>query len=450
MNFLDNDFPEVTEAYRGSLEDWLELFERFAFPVGKETDTSKEMKRIFKRYPEATYEEWLDRVIKSVRDELWYEEKINLSIRELYLVVNKVARINEKLRATYNLLIKPNSSSIFENSINKLDETKLTDTSTAVQQIIYNINGKDIKLATDFMPAAQINYTTPGIYIWKRHLPGKPDAYYIGQAISLRERTLKHLRAPTKDSAALHAAIRKYSTKEYEGKLDEIFSVAILEFCPIADLSDREIYWIKTLKTFINKKDYNQTPGGEGGGYPKKVTIELFEAIINSLINDRRLTFSDISEQLKVSRDIISDINFGLVKYATVYATALDLDIQFPIRTTEEVEKTKLDKAKEAAESQTMDWALSITTSEVKNKKIISQKTEFIDDPTFHGKSEAWNYICNLEKDLGTKISEADLRKKYSTFRKGINSGGGIAIFKQLLQPNGKSYLKRKYEIKPI
>jgi group I intron endonuclease len=104
MNFLDNDFPEVTEAYHGSLEDWLELFERYAFPVGEETDTSIEMKRYLKYNPEATYEDWLDRVIKFVRDEIWYEEKINLSIRELYLVVNKVARISEKLRATYNKL----------------------------------------------------------------------------------------------------------------------------------------------------------------------------------------------------------------------------------------------------------------------------------------------------------------------------------------------------------
>ena len=109
MNFLDVDFPEVTEAYRGSLEDWLELFERYAFPRTGDTETTVEMKRIFKRYPEVTYEDWLDIVIKCVRDELWYEEKINLSIRELYLVVNKVARIDEKLRKIYTNLSSSNN-----------------------------------------------------------------------------------------------------------------------------------------------------------------------------------------------------------------------------------------------------------------------------------------------------------------------------------------------------
>jgi hypothetical protein len=102
MNFLDVDFPEVTEAYRGSLEDWLELFERYAFPRTGDTETTAEMKRIFKRYTEVTYEDWLDRVIKCARDEIWYEEKINLSIRELYLVVRKYPRIVEKLKTIYN------------------------------------------------------------------------------------------------------------------------------------------------------------------------------------------------------------------------------------------------------------------------------------------------------------------------------------------------------------
>lgn len=101
MNFLNVDFPEVTEAYKGSLEDWLELFERYAFPKTSDTETSAEMKRIFKRYPEVTYEDWLDSVINFARDEIWYEEKINLSTRELYLVVNKVARLSEKLKNAY-------------------------------------------------------------------------------------------------------------------------------------------------------------------------------------------------------------------------------------------------------------------------------------------------------------------------------------------------------------
>jgi uncharacterized coiled-coil protein SlyX len=151
MNIFDNDFPEVTEAYRGSLEDWLELFERYAFPKTGDTETSAEMKRIFKRYTEVTYEDWLDIIIKCARDEIWYEEKINLSIRELYLVVNKVARISEKLRAAYNRFSnfdilteeeavetpKNTFTTTFDEVEAKLNETELIESKNDAGELVY-------------------------------------------------------------------------------------------------------------------------------------------------------------------------------------------------------------------------------------------------------------------------------------------------------------------------
>jgi hypothetical protein len=143
MNFLDTDFPEVTEAYRGSFEDWLELFERYAFPRTGDTETTAEMKRIFKRYPEITYEDWLDRVIKSVRDELWYEEKINLSTRELYLVVNKVARLDKKLRAFYTMAFNTEITNL--NEAQNAGIAKLNFLQSLLLHMLYKQNPQTIR-----------------------------------------------------------------------------------------------------------------------------------------------------------------------------------------------------------------------------------------------------------------------------------------------------------------
>ena len=158
MNIFDNDFPEVTEAYRGSLEDWLELFERYAFPIAGNTETSAEMKRIFKRYPEATYEDWLDIVIKCARDEIWYEEKINLSIRELYLVVNKVARLSEKLRNAYNI----NTNKI------PLTETNSTYKITSDALSAFKDSFEDIcKRAADDSAKTVDSFTDKDLFYWR-------------------------------------------------------------------------------------------------------------------------------------------------------------------------------------------------------------------------------------------------------------------------------------------
>ena len=289
MNFLDVDFPEITEAYHGSLSDWLELFERFAFPKTGDTETSTEMQRIFKRYTEITYEDWLDIIINCARDEIWYEEKINLSIRELYLVVRKYPRIEEKLKTSYNRLLEKSN---LDNSLIKIE-----------------IDGKgEFDLQTAFMPCEKVansdDFARPGIYLWKR-LPqdNKSAAYYVGKAKNIKTRTQDHLRMRERDSKALHDALRSWTA--------EAFNIAIIRFCDVDDLNTLEQVWIANLDTYNCENDYNLTPGGDGGNGHKTVTADMLRRVLE-LLSDKSneaLSFAKIADAVGLSPKTVRKIN---------------------------------------------------------------------------------------------------------------------------------------------
>ena len=96
---------------------------------------------------------------------------------------------------------------------------------------------------------------------------------YIGQTSrSINERFGEHLRdAYNRNSEQpIYRAIRKY------GK--ENFSVELLEECNIADIDEREIYYINKYDTYNN--GYNATLGGEGK--PVVNYKELAEDFLNS------------------------------------------------------------------------------------------------------------------------------------------------------------------------
>ena len=304
MNFLDNDFPEVTEAYHGSLEDWLELFERYAFPRTGDTETSLEMKRIFKRYHEVTYEDWLDIVIKCARDEIWYEEKINLSIRELYLVVNKVVRLGEKLRAAYNRQLLANNL-VFESTTEveapELDTAVTIDKSSKVE-IKDNLYTLAIPFKTlgDFYRSLPIGRQS-GIYIIKLNKPNKLPAYYVGKSVDIRYRIQTHFRAPVRDSKKLHNAIRKYPA--------DYFEIGVLEFVSPNDLNTREIYWITELD-LCNSYDLNLTHGGDGASR-YKITPQIHDEIADLLLTSD-LPLSKIAANYGVTSKVISQINQGM------------------------------------------------------------------------------------------------------------------------------------------
>ena len=201
---------------------------------------------------------------------------------------------------------------------------------TSVEQkpsVATTVKGQQYKFITSFMPAEHLtkeDFSRSGIYIWQR-LPqkNKAPAYYVGKAKNLYERTKQHIKPGEQDSVALHAALKKYG-------LDK-FVFAVIEFCTIEKLNDRERFWIKELNTYLDKQDYNLTPGGDGGRGLWKVTPEMFEQIIDQLQNST-LTFHEIGDIWGLHPTTIGDINKGRFEYVKELLSASNIDITFPIR----------------------------------------------------------------------------------------------------------------------
>lgn len=93
------------------------------------------------------------------------------------------------------------------------------------------------------------------IYLIKNNINGK---CYVGKTLkSPKERFSEHLYdayKPTEDNRPLYRAIKKY------GK--DNFSLHVLEECTDGLASEREIWYIKKLKTYAH--GYNATIGGDG------------------------------------------------------------------------------------------------------------------------------------------------------------------------------------------
>lgn len=89
---------------------------------------------------------------------------------------------------------------------------------------------------------------------------------YVGKAVDLEERLYAHSRA--KDKTPIHYAIRKHGWDN--------FTVETLEWGIESDekLSERECYWIATLRSMDRVVGYNLTAGGKGGMLGYKFTAE--------------------------------------------------------------------------------------------------------------------------------------------------------------------------------
>lgn len=88
------------------------------------------------------------------------------------------------------------------------------------------------------------------------------DKKYVGQSYDVERRIRTHknkLREGTHNNSHLQSAWNLYG--EYA------FSFTVVEYCPISDLNDKEVFWIKHFNTF-SPKGYNMTLGGDGNrGY---------------------------------------------------------------------------------------------------------------------------------------------------------------------------------------
>lgn len=155
-----------------------------------------------------------------------------------------------------------------------------------------------------------------GIYLIRNLVNNK---IYVGQAVNVRRRWLEHLRAGQPEiysnaherdlRTAIHLAIQKYGI--------ENFSISILEKCERNELNEKEIYWIKTLKSNDKKIGYNLTSGGETSGIKgeqhgmSKLTQEQVDQIYE-LLKHSNLNLDEINQLYpNVCKSTISQINHG-------------------------------------------------------------------------------------------------------------------------------------------
>lgn len=271
------------------------------------------------------------------------------------------------------------------------------------------INGIPVRLEVAFTSYANIlsilaAKDTPqsGIYIYKR-LPTKDKpvpAYYVGKAKNLVARLKAHAKARSRDSVALHIAIRHY---DYD--LSH-FEIGILQFYSgrrndYKALNAFEDYWIRELHTFENDKDYNLKPGGEGGASVFKVTPEMFE-LIATLLATTNKTFEDIVREYFIEYDEITGKTFPVISASTVrlinqgnnyLADQFTDQFHFPIRATEEINQIRGDTLSERQKTESELWCR------------IENKEEYLG--TF-SRPYAFLKIIQNEKSLGFECKDLE------------------------------------------
>lgn len=125
------------------------------------------------------------------------------------------------------------------------------------------------------------------------------DKVYIGQTIqTLKSRWQAHCRKGSleEQNMQIKRAIRKY------GK--ENFSIKELERCSIAELDEKEIYYISLYDSY--NKGYNSTKGGKSGTKELKLDTEQQ----NDCIELYKLGFSlrDIAKEFNVDKATVKHI----------------------------------------------------------------------------------------------------------------------------------------------
>ena len=128
---------------------------------------------------------------------------------------------------------------------------------------------------------------------------------YIGQSICIEKRWKAHRIASTNPNdeqynAPLYQAFRKYGI--------ENFTWEVLEETTDDLLDEKEIYYINLYNSF--KEGYNQTPGGRSGGGGRTLSSHEVEEIQAKLLT-QKYTLQQLSEEYKVHKDTIRDINNG-------------------------------------------------------------------------------------------------------------------------------------------
>ena len=144
-----------------------------------------------------------------------------------------------------------------------------------------------------------------GIYKIQNLVNGK---VYIGQSNNIKRRWTAHRNSPFNPNqpnydSPLYRAIRKYG-------LDS-FSFEVIEECSIAELNNRENYWIKFYQSNNKQTGYNLTfAESKSGGHLTALTKEKLEQIWDDLLNSK-ISQKEMAKKYGVSNDTICSINNG-------------------------------------------------------------------------------------------------------------------------------------------
>lgn len=124
---------------------------------------------------------------------------------------------------------------------------------------------------------------------------------YIGQSRNIEKRWSNHIyHDKSKNEYPLYRAFRKYGLNN--------FKFEILEECNLAQLNEKEQYYIK-----LYQPEYNQTIGEDYNVIPQKLTYQEVKIIQQILINDKdgNISHQDLANEYGVHKDTIRDINVG-------------------------------------------------------------------------------------------------------------------------------------------
>lgn len=156
---------------------------------------------------------------------------------------------------------------------------------------------------------------------------------YIGQTKDIKRRWQEHcLAASFSDrNIRLYNAMRKYGINN--------FKIEIIEG-PVTNYNEREIYWISYYNTYLDKtKGYNMTPGGDEppvlngeDSYLASFSDETINKIQRDLI-ENVLSYQEISDKYNISKDYLSIINRGKVRY--------NINLSYPLRQNGNERKTE-------------------------------------------------------------------------------------------------------------
>lgn len=129
---------------------------------------------------------------------------------------------------------------------------------------------------------------------------------YIGQSRCIKKRWKNHKITyhNSNDKAynyPLYRAMRKYGI--------ENFQFEIIENCSIAELNDKEKYWINYYHSNNDNYGYNQDDGGNAS-HSLKLNDTQVNEIIDALLHTE-ISQYDLAEKYQVDQSFISCINNG-------------------------------------------------------------------------------------------------------------------------------------------